>query len=99
MPFGRYQGVRLCDLPEPYVVWYHSKGFPAGHLGELLGLLYEIKVNGLEPLLEPLKRPLNYKNPVRPTPISAALEKAKQKREASMDPALEKALNAFKESI
>ncbi|MCQ2105452.1 MAG: DUF3820 family protein [Fibrobacter sp.] len=56
MPYGRYQGVRLCDLPEPYVVWYHTKGFPKGHLGELLGTLYEIKVNGLEYLLEPLKR-------------------------------------------
>lgn len=56
MPYGKYQGVRLCDLPEPYVVWYHSKGFPKGHLGELFATLYEIKVNGLEFLLEPLKR-------------------------------------------
>lgn len=58
MPYGRYQGMRLIDLPEPYVVWYHSKGFPKGHLGELLGLLYEIKVNGLEYLLQPLKKAL-----------------------------------------
>jgi len=56
MPYGRYKGVRLCDLPEPYVVWYHSKGNPPGHLGELFSLLYEIKVNGQEILLEPLKR-------------------------------------------
>lgn len=62
MPYGRYQGMRLCDLPEPYVVWYHTKGFPKGHLGELLGTLYEIKVNGLEYLLEPLKRPLDQRN-------------------------------------
>lgn len=55
MPFGKYQGVLLCDLPEPYVVWYHSKGFPKGHLGVLLGTLYEIKVNGLEYQLQPLK--------------------------------------------
>lgn len=73
MPYGRYQGVRLCDLPEPYVVWYHTKGFPKGHLGELLGTLYEIKVNGLEHLLEPLKQPLKPK-----VPLSPALQKAQQ---------------------
>jgi len=56
MPYGKYQGVRLCDLPEPYVVWYHSKGFPPGRLGVLLATLYEIKVNGLEYLLQPLKK-------------------------------------------
>lgn len=73
MPYGRYQGVRLCDLPEPYVVWYHTKGFPKGHLGDLLGTLYEIKVNGLEHLLEPLKQPLKPK-----APLSPALQKAQQ---------------------
>ncbi len=55
MPYGRYQGTLLIDLPEPYVVWYHSNGLPDGKLGELLGLLYEIKVNGLEHLVYPLK--------------------------------------------
>ncbi|BCS96643.1 hypothetical protein DSLASN_22750 [Desulfoluna limicola] len=55
MPFGKYQGVLLVDLPEPYVVWFKQEGFPKGELGELLGLLYEIKVNGLEYLFEPLK--------------------------------------------
>jgi len=55
MPFGRYKDTLLIDLPEPYVVWYHSKGLPDGKLGELLGLLYEIKVNGLEDLVRPLK--------------------------------------------
>ncbi|OWV03028.1 MULTISPECIES: DUF3820 family protein [unclassified Fibrobacter] len=108
MPFGRYQGVRLIDLPEPYVVWYHSKGFPNGHLGELLGLLYEIKVNGLEPLLEPLKQPLVPKatkvaRVIMNNPTSAALEKARQLRQEnspdSMDPQLAKALAALKESI
>ncbi|SHH80816.1 Uncharacterized conserved protein, DUF3820 family [Fibrobacter sp. UWH9] len=108
MPFGRYQGVRLIDLPEPYVVWYHSKGFPNGHLGELLGLLYEIKVNGLEPLLEPLKQPLVPKatkvaRAIMNNPTSAALEKARQLRQenspGSMDPQLAKALAALKESI
>lgn len=54
MPYGKYQGVNLVHLPEPYVVWFHSKGFPEGELGRLLAQLYEIKVNGLEHLLEPL---------------------------------------------
>ncbi len=56
MPFGKYKDTLLIDLPEPYVVWYHSKGFPQGKLGELLGLLYEIKVNGLEHLVRKLKK-------------------------------------------
>ena len=51
MPFGKYKDTILIDLPEPYVVWFHSKGFPPGKLGELLGLLYEIKVSGLEHLV------------------------------------------------
>ena len=54
MPFGRYKGVLLYQLPEPYVVWFHQKGFPKGRLGILLSTLYEIKLNGLEPLLTPL---------------------------------------------
>jgi uncharacterized protein (DUF3820 family) len=55
MPFGKYQGRLLIDLPEPYVVWFHSQGFPKGELGQLLGLLYEIKLNGLEDLVNPLR--------------------------------------------
>jgi uncharacterized protein (DUF3820 family) len=55
MPFGKYQGVVLIDLPESYVVWFHTKGLPEGQLGQLLGLLYEIKLNGLEHLVRPLK--------------------------------------------
>lgn len=51
MPFGKYKGVPLIDLPESYVVWFHSKGFPEGNLGRLLGLLYEVKLNGLEHLV------------------------------------------------
>jgi uncharacterized protein len=51
MPFGKYKGLPLIELPEPYVVWYHTKGFPEGELGKLLGLLYEIKLNGLEYLV------------------------------------------------
>lgn len=55
MPFGKYKGVLLVDLPEPYVVWFNQEGLPKGELGKLLGLVYEIKVNGLEFLFEPLK--------------------------------------------
>lgn len=55
MPFGRYRGCPLIDLPEPYVVWFYQQGFPQGKLGELLALTYEIKLNGLEKLLNPLR--------------------------------------------
>ena len=57
MPFGRYAGTRLIDLPEPYVVWFRNRGYPRGRLGALLATLYEIKSNGLEPLLAPLREP------------------------------------------
>lgn len=57
MPFGKYKGRLLIDLPEPYVVWFHQQGFPPGRLGQLFGLLYEIKVNGLEHLVRPLSNP------------------------------------------
>jgi uncharacterized protein (DUF3820 family) len=56
MPFGKYKDKLLCDLPETYLVWFHSKGFPPGKLGELLGTMYEIRLNGLEYLLQPIKR-------------------------------------------
>ena len=55
MPFGKYQGRRLIDLPEPYVVWFSQQGFPAGKLGDMLRTVYEIKDNGLEYLFEPLR--------------------------------------------
>ena len=56
MPFGKYAGRFLCDLPEPYLVWFRQKGFPPGKIGEQLSAIYEIKVNGLEYLLKPLKK-------------------------------------------
>lgn len=56
MPFGKYKGVFLVDLPERYVVWYSQKGFPPGTLGDMLQAIYEIKLNGLEYLLEPIKK-------------------------------------------
>ena len=55
MPFGKYSGRLLIDLPEPYVVWFAGQGFPPGKLGEMLQTIYEIKVNGLEYLFEPLR--------------------------------------------
>jgi uncharacterized protein (DUF3820 family) len=55
MPFGRYKDRILCELPEPYLVWFHRKGFPSGKLGTLLETLYEIKLNGLDYLLKPFK--------------------------------------------
>lgn len=56
MPFGRYKGIILCNLPVSYLEWFNRKGFPQGKLGTLLQTIYEIKLNGLEYLLEPLKK-------------------------------------------
>jgi uncharacterized protein (DUF3820 family) len=56
MPFGKYKGRLLCDLPETYLVWFHQKDFPPGKIGMQLSAIYEIKVNGLEYLLKPLKK-------------------------------------------
>ena len=55
MPFGKYKDRLLCELPEPYLVWFNRKGFPQGKIGVLLAALYEIKLNGLEYLLKPVK--------------------------------------------
>ena len=55
MPYGKYKGRLLVDLPEPYVVWLSRRGFPSGRLGEMLRIVYEIKANGLEYLFEPLR--------------------------------------------
>ena len=55
MPFGKYAGYRLVDLPESYVIWLFRKGFPKGELGELLSTVYVIKANGLEYLFNSRK--------------------------------------------
>lgn len=56
MPFGKYKSVLLCDLPVSYLEWFYRKGFPPGKLGMQLATIYEIKINGLTDLLEPLKK-------------------------------------------
>ncbi|MEP7319859.1 MAG: DUF3820 family protein [Panacibacter sp.] len=56
MPFGKYKGTLMCNLPVSYLEWFYRKGFPKGRLGMLLGTIYEIKLNGLEELLRPLKK-------------------------------------------
>lgn len=52
MPYGKYKGYVLRDIPEYYLVWMHQQGFPKGKLGIMLATLYEIKLNGLEYLLD-----------------------------------------------
>jgi uncharacterized protein len=56
MPFGKYKGTLLCDINVSYLEWFKRKGFPKGKLGQQLETLYEIKINGLEDLLKPLKK-------------------------------------------
>ena len=64
MPFGKHTGRLLIDLPEPYVVWFAQQGFPEGKLGEMLAIVYEIKVNGLEYLFDPLRQGLDQEGQV-----------------------------------
>jgi uncharacterized protein (DUF3820 family) len=56
MPYGKYKDRVLCDLPEAYLAWFNRKGFPPGKIGLLLSALYEIKLNGLEYLLKPIRK-------------------------------------------
>lgn len=60
MPFGKYKGQYLIDIPEPYYVWFKQKSFPEGKLGQMLEQMYEIKLNGLEGII------YNIKNNFRP---------------------------------
>lgn len=55
MPFGKYKGRIVADLPEAYLVWFKQQGFPQGKLGMMLQTMYEIRMNGLEYLLKPLR--------------------------------------------
>lgn len=56
MPFGKYKGLKLCDLPIHYLEWFANKGFPEGKLGMQMRTVYEIKLNGLEDIILQLKR-------------------------------------------
>ncbi|WP_435263889.1 DUF3820 family protein [Tenacibaculum sp. nBUS_03] len=55
MPFGKYKGTFLIDIPEYYLVWYKNKGFPAGKLGKMMALVYELQLNGLEDILKKIR--------------------------------------------
>jgi len=62
MPYGKYKGRLIADLPGPYLDWFARKGFPQGEIGQLLALMHEIDLNGLSSLLTPLrKQPLSNK--------------------------------------
>lgn len=56
MPFGKYQGRLIADLPGEYLNWFARKGFPPGEIGKLLALMHELDHNGLTGLLEPLRK-------------------------------------------
>lgn len=56
MPFGKYEGRLIADLPGPYLNWFAREGFPSGEIGQLLHLMHEIDHNGLGPLLDPLRQ-------------------------------------------
>jgi len=57
MPFGKYKGRLLADLPGHYLGWFAREGFPPGELGRLLALMYELDHNNLKGLLDPLRLP------------------------------------------
>jgi uncharacterized protein (DUF3820 family) len=59
MPYGKYKGKYMIDLPEFYVIWYRNKGFPKGQIGEMLATVYELKMNGIEELLRNIQRQTN----------------------------------------
>jgi len=56
MPFGKYSGKLLVNIPEEYYIWFSDKGFPKGELGQFMKMMLEIKINGLENLLRPSKK-------------------------------------------
>ncbi len=55
MPFGKYKGRLIADLPGNYLNWFAREGFPPGEIGRLLALMHELDHNGLKPLLDPLR--------------------------------------------
>ncbi len=64
MPFGKYQGTVLADLPISYLEWFARTGMPKGKLGMQLSTIYEIKLNGLMDLLTPIRGgSMNFEKP------------------------------------
>jgi len=57
MPFGKYKGTLIADLPGNYLNWFAREGFPPGEIGRLLALMHEVDHNGLSRLLDPLRQP------------------------------------------
>lgn len=62
MPFGQYEGRLITDLPVHYLEWFNRRGFPDGTLGQHLSTMHEIKINGLEYILEPIKKKYRYRS-------------------------------------
>ncbi|MDC1456685.1 DUF3820 family protein [Flavobacteriaceae bacterium] len=56
MPYGKYKGRYLIDLPEHYLIWYKNKGFPNGKIGKQLESVYEIQLNGLEDIVREVRK-------------------------------------------
>ncbi len=87
MPFGKYQGRLIADIPGHYLNWMAREGFPPGELGRLLALMHEIDHNGLSSLLDPLRPPTDEQleqnpgnsprrsNGKRPKPSTSAVPK------------------------
>ncbi|AUN96424.1 DUF3820 family protein [Pseudazoarcus pumilus] len=64
MPYGKYKGRIIADLPGHYLNWFAREGFPKGEIGRLLALMHELDHNGLAPLLDPLRRRRSYLDPM-----------------------------------
>lgn len=56
MPFGKYKGIYLSDIPETYFIWFKQQGFPKGKLGQQMQAVYEMQINGLNPILRKIRR-------------------------------------------
>ena len=68
MPFGKYKDTYLSDLPEYYMIWYKNKGFPKGQIGEMMAVVYELKLNGIEYLLQSKEEYVLYQNNIYMSP-------------------------------
>ena len=62
MPFGKYKGRLIADLPGHYLAWFARQGFPSGEIGQLLALMHELDHNNLTRLLEPLRKAQAWKS-------------------------------------